>query len=441
MVDKEYKKYELQIISRADPIICGHAEESRNLAESFYKLTGNKVSIVTYPRKIIKESKLPLRSWTEPYSKGVVVERPTPREDYKIIDGNIINAISGKIIENINKKKINAIMSLYIVPHSRIVLNSAETIKFFDKRIKIVTIAEAVGSDITNVVRSCLNKKIVGQAKQVFADYLSNDIPIAVSEFTKHEIIKYAKKIFDEGQVKKMEREIKVFYPTINADFYMNHPKSRKKAMGILREKGLPLKRFRSYLFFLSRLTKAKGLYDLVDAYKKVFKKLKYKPVLVIAGEGPAKRKLRDYIKKKRIPHAYLIGSVTENEKLNLMYGCRAFIVPTKPTRAFTETFGIVFAEKLLTGGTGLIVTCKTGGVPEATGDHCIYAKADNPNDLAEKIIKAVKTQRKKRLEINKKGQKYAFKNFDRRKTTLKILGEIEREAKNKKKSKNFFLS
>ena len=46
-----------------------------------------------------------------------------------------------------------------------------------------------------------------------------------------------------------------------------------------------------------------------------------------------------------------------------------------RDTATAVETFGIVITEAMLTK-CGPVITCRTGGIPEAAGEHCIYALA-----------------------------------------------------------------
>ena len=51
----------LVLVVRADPIICGHSTEARNLAEAGIEMGLESVHIVTYPIDILEESDLPLK--------------------------------------------------------------------------------------------------------------------------------------------------------------------------------------------------------------------------------------------------------------------------------------------------------------------------------------------------------------------------------------------
>jgi hypothetical protein len=74
----------LVIVVRADPVICGHSGEARNLAEAALTRGFTEVRIVTWPIARLVETGLPLKplDGIAPYSEGIVVERPEPVGDY-----------------------------------------------------------------------------------------------------------------------------------------------------------------------------------------------------------------------------------------------------------------------------------------------------------------------------------------------------------------------
>ena len=126
------------------------------------------------------------------------------------------------------------------------------------------------------------------------------------------------------------------------------------------------------YLLFLSRVTPAKGVEDLIGAYRS---SLFYGRVpLVVCGSGPGLPAA--VAKAAGDPNIQFHADVDDDEKAELMHGCRAFVLPTKPTREFTETFGIAAAEKMLAGGAGPLLTTDCGGTREATGRPLPRARA-----------------------------------------------------------------
>jgi hypothetical protein len=74
----------LVIVVRADPVICGHSGEARNLAEAALQRGFDDVRIVTWPLEAL--TRLPLKPLDAvlPYSPGITVERPEPVGDHKV---------------------------------------------------------------------------------------------------------------------------------------------------------------------------------------------------------------------------------------------------------------------------------------------------------------------------------------------------------------------
>ena len=79
----------LVIVVRADPVICGHSGEARCLAETALERGFTEVRIVTWPLAALETAGLPLKplAHVQPYSPGIIVERPEPVGDYRVPDG------------------------------------------------------------------------------------------------------------------------------------------------------------------------------------------------------------------------------------------------------------------------------------------------------------------------------------------------------------------
>src|SRR5690349_17515518 len=148
----------LVIVVRADPVICGHSGEARNLAEAALARGFTEVRIVTWPVARLIESGLPLKplAGLAPYSEGIVVERPDPVGDYKVPDGRYLAGLTGRLVELFTDGVPTLAMSLYLSPHTLAVNDAVRAAGATGLPVRVATIAEAVGSDVTNVVRSCV---------------------------------------------------------------------------------------------------------------------------------------------------------------------------------------------------------------------------------------------------------------------------------------------
>src|SRR6187200_1497609 len=216
----------LVIVVRADPVICGHSGEARNLAEVALRRGFTDVRIVSWPLDLLATSGLPLKplDGVLPYTKGIEVERPEPVGDYKVPDSRYLAGMTGRLVELFTDGVPTVCMSLYLSPHTLAVSEALRVARSTGLPVSVATIAEAVGSDVTNVVRSCAADGRFGAAAQVLSAYLDSDLPVAVSDYTKELIISSAEEIDARHGTSFAERcrdRVAVSYPAINTADYL----------------------------------------------------------------------------------------------------------------------------------------------------------------------------------------------------------------------------
>src|SRR4029453_9776538 len=162
----------LVIVNRADPVICGHSVQGRNLAEAALERGFDEGRIVTW-----------------------IVERPEPVGDYKGPDGRYLAGITGRLVELFTDGVPTVCLSLYLSPHTVAVTDAVRAAWSTGLPVNVTTIAEAVGSDVTNVVRSCVEEGRFGAAAHILSSYLAQDHSVAVSEYTRELIVASAAEI------------------------------------------------------------------------------------------------------------------------------------------------------------------------------------------------------------------------------------------------------
>ena len=169
--DADRGRRRLVIVVRADPVICGHSGEARNLAEAAMQRGFTEVRILSWPLELLESSGLPLKplEGVMPYSEGIEVERPGPVGDYKVVDGRYQAGMTGRLVELFTDGVPTVAMSLYLSPHTIAVSDAVRAAEATGLPVNVITIAEAVGSDVTNVVRSCVADGRYGAAAHVLA--------------------------------------------------------------------------------------------------------------------------------------------------------------------------------------------------------------------------------------------------------------------------------
>ena len=376
------------IVVRADPVICGHSGEARNLAEAALDRGFDEVRIVTWPVDRLVQAGLPLKPLDQvlPYRRGIVVERPEPVGDYKVVDGRWLAGLTGRLVELFTDGVPTVAMSLYLSPHAIAVADAVRIARATGLPVEVTTVAEAVGSDVTNVVRACVDQDRFGAAAQVLTTFLEHDVPLAVSEYTRALIVAEAAAIDARHGTRFAERcreRVTISYPAIDVGSYLARDDA---ATG----RALRRRRLRrdGYVLFLSRLAAAKGAVDLIAAFER--SRASERVDLVIAGTGPQAAHLRELAARSPASaRIRFLDDVGDAEKGHLMAGCRAFALPSKPMPEFVETFGIALVEKMLSGG-GPVITTDVGGIGEAVGDSAIIVPPSAPGVLAEALDRVV---------------------------------------------------
>jgi glycosyltransferase involved in cell wall biosynthesis len=399
----------LVIVVRADPVICGHAGEARNLAEVALTRGFDDVRLLTWPIPTLQAAGLPLKPLDRllPYSTGITVERPEAIGDYRVLDGRHQAGLTGRLVELLAEPVPTTCLSMYIVPHATVVRDAITAARDAGYTPDVRTVAKAVGSDVTNVIRSCLRDGRLGAATVLFTTFLANDEVVAVSEYTREEIVASAEEVdahCGTTFAEQCRRRVTVSYPPIDSAAYVDLDPAQVDAA--LARRGLERD---GYILFLSRVARAKGIYDLVIAFGQMRCRSRVK--LVIAGSGPALEHVQAMAKED--DRVVFLTDVDDNEKPLLMRGCAAYALPTKPEPDFVETFGIALAEKMLAGG-GPVITTMTGGAGEAVGDTALVVEPGDVNGLAAAVDRAVlDLSAAERQEMETRGRARAMA-FDR---------------------------
>ncbi|WP_436498985.1 glycosyltransferase [Actinokineospora sp. HUAS TT18] len=399
----------LVIVVRADPVICGHSGEARNLAEVALTRGFTDVRLLTWPIPALQAAGLPLKPLDRimPYSAGITVERPEPVGDYRVPDGRYLAGLTGRLVELLAEPIPTTCLSMYLMPHTAVVTDAVAAARAAGYAPDVHTMAKAVGSDVTNVIRNCLREGRFGAAVALFTTFLANDEVLAVSEYTRDEIIASAEEVdaFCGTRLADECRDrVSVSYPPIDTAAYVDLDLSHVDEA--LRRRGLERD---GYVLFLSRVARAKGVHDLVAAFARSRARSRVK--LVVAGNGPALDEVRAQARDD--DRIVFLTDVDDDEKPLLMRGCAAYALPTRPEPDFVETFGIALTEKMLAGG-GPVITTITGGTGEAVGDTAVIVAAGDVDGIAAAIDRVVlEMSPDERLRMAARAREHAL-SFDR---------------------------
>jgi glycosyltransferase involved in cell wall biosynthesis len=415
-----YPDRRLVIVVRADPVICGHSGEARNLAEVALTRGFDDVRLLTWPISTLRAAGLPLKPLDRllPYSDGITVERPPPIGDYRVPDGRHLAGLTGRLVELLAEPVPTTCVSMYLVPHTNVVIDAVTAARAAGFAPDVRTVAKAVGSDVTNVIRSCLREGRFGAATVLFTTFLANDDLVAVSQYTLDEIVDSAEQVdarCGTHFADECRRRVRVSYPPIDSASYLDLDLAQVDAA--LARRGLARDR---YVLFLSRVAGAKGIFDLLAAFARTRCRPDFK--LVVAGTGPALEQAQAMAAAD--DRVVFLTDVDDEEKPLLMRGCAAYALPTKPESDFVETFGIALAEKMLAGG-GPVITTMTGGTGEAVGDTAVIVEAGDVAGLAAAIDRVVLEMPEHERQARERAAREYAMTFDR----VRVFDDLFPEA------------
>lgn len=135
----------------------------------------------------------------------------------------------------------------------------------------------------------------------------------------------------------------------------------------------------RAGVLFLGRIHPIKGIDLLLDAWRLVAGARRDVPELLLAGPGEERHVawLRRELAARSLPGARYLGPVRGSEKLELLRGVRALVLPSR-----SENYGLVVAEALACG-TPVVATTGTPWSALAS-ERCGWHVEPSPTDLAQ---------------------------------------------------------
>src|SRR5262249_44373480 len=211
-------------ISKYPPYMSGHSFESMQQNRALLESTGRRHHVLTYDTSVYdKESNFnDDADLMEQCENAAVVHRIGPPErNVKVFDGALIHAFSGKAIKLIEYEGINVISTFYLEPHASI----ANVARDYGQDMlgkRVVVAHKAVGSDVLN---SIANHYADGQGQLLLSEYLKGDLQLAVSLYTRDELIRHARHLLPESEADKLEAKTRLLYaPTDNEYFQTTDP-------------------------------------------------------------------------------------------------------------------------------------------------------------------------------------------------------------------------
>lgn len=236
------------------------------------------------------------------------------------------------------------------------------------------------------------------------AIYRSSKI-IAVSEFTKNDILKNYPKIF--------EKKIVVTYEACE-DFCMLSPPDKNKE--ILNKYGI----IKPYVMYVGNAFPHKNLERLILAFKEIRKERETLRLVLVGKEDYFFERLKALTMKQKVEGVIFTGYVPDFELDILFYNSEAFIWPT-----LYEGFGLPPLEAMAKGVP--VVSSNHECMREILGDSAYYFDGKNIDNIKKNILDVISNEELKKKLIQegyKTIAKYSWKKMAKK--TLSLYEEIK---------------
>lgn len=410
-------------LSKYYPYMAGASASSTLTNRAIHELTGELPYQLTYASEVYAQAYTPssINLGYIPRGDAVADVRRVGFPDStnrRVMDGTLNTALTGTAINLVQEGGVNAILTFYLEPHARIANEAAAYAEIFLGR-KVITAHKAVGTDI---LESIAGHPDDGQGRTILQQFLKGDLPYAVSQYAKDELVRQGKIQLPAVGAESLEERTSVLYAPIDNEYFGSIDRDK---INTLRRKLVIPEQGRIISYF-GRVFPEKGINYLIDAFDEVHSAHE-DAFLVIGGQGIHFATLQALARKKRSSkNIRFTGPIIEDEKRALLQTSEAGVIPTiEIPGVFVDTLCIAAIE-YLASGTPLITT-SVGGVPEAAGPNSIYAEQKSPRSLA-MAMNALLSGSINRQEMITRGLAHA-ERFNYKKVTRTYLTDVARVA------------
>lgn len=347
----------IAMVGQFPPHIGGVGVHIHSLGKKLVE-EGHDVYVITYPHKGIKDI------------DGIHVIG-TKGMNILGIRGLLFKINAKKALEKLVKEEdINIVHGHYLFPAG---LASVE----IGKKYNIKTYVTSHGSDMFEMYKKQIFmrpiiKKVLKNADKVFA----------VSNALKKEILATG--------VYNIENKTEIYWNSVDINKFKDIENNEFREEYNLVNKPIVL--------FVGNIIKRKNVNSLLEAKKQ--SKTDYN--LVIIGDGPLLNKLKEKVKKEKIPDVIFTGS--RNDVENIILSSDLLVLPS-----FSESFGLVLIEALACGKP--VIGSDVGGIKEIiNSDVGLLIDPNNSESIAIAIDKILSNNElKEKLKSNAKNRAYDF--------------------------------
>jgi len=265
---------------------------------------------------------------------------------------------------------------------------------------KVVTVYDLFFMDFPWMTDRETRKNFVRKTKNAL---LKADGIVVISRFTKNQLLE---------RFAVDERKVKVIYLGLDPKFKRDI--SVEVSEKIRKKYSLPS----SFILFVGAIEPRKNLTNFVEALRIIHRKHKKVPLVIVGRKGQDYKDLEEKIKQNNLESWVKLTGYLPDQEVRAFYSLASvFGFPS-----LCEGFGLPLIEAMASGLP--VAASKCSAIPEIAKDAALYFHPEDPEDIAAKIILALKDE-DLRQNLRSKGKKRAL-DFDWRTTAAETLDFYE---------------
>lgn len=153
---------------------------------------------------------------------------------------------------------------------------------------------------------------------------------------------------------------------------------------------------------FVGRYTQAKGVYDLLSAWKRVVRRTESPVHLTLIGGGEEQEQVAKFADHADVPDLTIRGSIPYDDVPLVFDAADLAVLPSVPVKHWQEQYGRVILEAQASGTA--VAASETGGIPDAIGDVGELFQPGEPLAIAETLEELIKDD-DRRAALGKSGR------------------------------------
>lgn len=140
------------------------------------------------------------------------------------------------------------------------------------------------------------------------------------------------------------------------------------------------------FYLMVNRLTKEKGIYDVLTAWKDFVRQVSEPVRLVAIGAGPEKQQFVRAIHEAGLEKSIQYIERMPNHEVRQLYShAEALILASVPTPKWEEQFGFVLAEAMTSGCP--VISTRSGAIPEVVGSGGLLVAPSAPHEITAALL------------------------------------------------------